>query len=74
MKHLRFVHLLLAFGFLLGVKNGCIALYRQGQSQPVRVFPYPVRLFPEQDQQALEKGISISDTAQLERLLEDYLS
>ena len=64
----------LMVAFLLGVRQGYITLWREGDAKPVEVFPYRAEMLPEADRQALEKGIVIQDEAELTRLLEDYLS
>ncbi|MDD5954543.1 MAG: hypothetical protein PUD38_05000 [Firmicutes bacterium] len=64
----------LIFGFLLGVSDGYIALWKDGNAQPLRVFPYRAELLPVADRQALERGIPLTDESELMRLLEDYLS
>ena len=70
----RYFCFALMFGFLLGVRNGYIALWRDGDAKPVQVFPYRAEMLPDADRQALEKGIHIADEDELKRLLEDYLS
>ena len=60
--------------FLLGSSNGYVALWKSGDPQPLQVYPYRTEMFPEADQQALERGILIESTQELDRMLEDYLS
>lgn len=74
MKQKKFVCLGLILGFLLGCHNGYIALWKDGHSSPMRVFPYRVALLPTPDQQALRRGIVVADETELAHLLEDYLS
>ena len=64
----------LIFLFILGCKDGFIALWKDSDPEPVRVFPYSVQSLPPADQKALEKGIPIEDAEDLKHLLEDYLS
>ena len=59
---------------LLGTRNGYIALWKAGEPEPIRTFPYMVQFIPEPDRRALEKGILIESPGQLAQLLEDYLS
>ena len=40
----------------------------------MEIFPYQAQFLPVADLQALEKGIFIDSTDELNRLLEDYLS
>lgn len=65
--------LILAAGFLLGIHNGYIALWRDGNPEP-QVSAYRADLLPPEDQRRLKEGIRIDDEAQLIQLLEDYLS
>lgn len=64
----------LIFLFILGCKDGYIALWKDSDPEPVKVFPYSVSALPDPDRQALEKGIRIENKEDLIRLLEDYLS
>lgn len=68
------VYIALFFGFLLGVQNGFIALWKDGSPEPIQVFPYRAASLPIADQQALENGIRIDSGTDLAQLLEDYLS
>ena len=74
MKKWNLLPAFLLFGFLLGIHNGKIALWKDDDPEPIRVFPYQASLLPEKDQDALEQGIRIRDRSQLIRILEDYLS
>ena len=65
--------LILAFGFLLGIHDGKIALWTDGNPVP-KVFPYRAQMLPEADQRRLEAGIRIEDGSELAGILEDYLS
>ncbi len=65
--------LILVLGFLLGIKDGYIALWKDGNQQP-QVFPYRAQMLPQEDQQRLKEGIRIKDSRELAQLLEDYLS
>ncbi len=61
-------------GFLLGVKDGRIALWKDEETDPWRLFPYPVSALPAETQQALRNGIRIDSMEDLDRLLENLLS
>ena len=74
MKVNRLLSLVIAFGFLLGVQNGYVALWEDGKAEPIRVFPYLAENLPDADRQALEKGIHLDSKLQLIQLIEDYLS
>ena len=73
MRNRHILCYLLALGFLLGIKDGKIALWKDGEEQP-RIFPYRAETLPEADQKRLEEGIRIEDGTKLAQLLEDYLS
>ena len=64
----------LLFLFILGSSDGFIALWKDSDPEPVRVFPYSIASLPEADRRALEQGIRIETETDLTRLLEDYLS
>lgn len=64
----------LLFLFILGSSDGFIALWKDSDPEPVRVFPYSIASLPEADRRALEQGIRIRSETDLTRLLEDYLS
>ena len=65
---------ILLWGFLLGIHDGYIALWKDQDPEPVKVFPYKASNLPEADQRLLKRGISISQDSELTKLLEDYLS
>ena len=64
----------LALSFLLGVHDGYIALWKDGNPEPAEVFPYKAELLPETDRKRLEAGIRINSKQDLLELMEDYLS
>lgn len=64
----------LLLGFLLGVHEGRIAIWKDGTAQPWRIFPYPFAVLPSDTQQELKKGIRIDTMEDLDRLLENLLS
>ena len=69
----QFLSLIFAAGFLIGVYEGKIALWKDGSNIPT-VFPYRASLLPRDDRKKLEQGIRIENEDQLIQLLEDYLS
>ena len=73
-KAKQFLSMGLIFGFLLGVQNGYVALWKDGNPEPLRVFPYLAENLPEADRMALEQGIHLNNRLQLIQLIEDYLS
>ena len=74
MKIRQLTAYLLLYGFLLGVHNGNIALWKDDDPNPIKVFPYCASALPQKDQEALRNGIKINDLNDLTKLLEDYLS
>lgn len=63
-----------AVGLILGVHNGYIALWQNGEEIPEQVFPYRSAMLPQADRERLETGILIENESRLHNLLEDYLS
>lgn len=63
-----------ALYLVLGIWKGYVALYEAGATEPMRIYPYAVASLPEADQAALEDGVIIRNSTQLEQALEDYLS
>ena len=57
--------------YLLRDSGGRIALYRQGEEEPVQVYDLYTHLLPQTDVLSLQKGIPIENEEQLDRLLED---
>ena len=68
------LYLALIFAFLLGSYEGFVALWKEPEPEPVKIFPYSVASLPREDQVRLEKGIRIESAEELMELLEDYLS
>lgn len=75
MKRLmHIIYCMVLTAFILGSKNGYVALWKGEDPKPVKVFPYPISALPLQDQQALKNGIRLDSIDDLYALLEDYLS
>lgn len=76
MKHFnhRIIPFALSFGIMLGVYRGRLALWKGDDPQPCKIFPYSVAALPDDQRQALERGIQINSAKELDRLLEAYLS
>jgi hypothetical protein len=72
MKKRSLVYLSLIFAFLLGTYRGYVAIWEDGE--PVWITQRPVEMLPPADQAALNTGIVVKSTAELNQLLEDYLS
>ena len=73
-KKFRILYCSLFLSFLLGVHEGRLALWRAGDAKPIQVFPVPVSMLPELDQQALEAGIPVESFRQAMEALQDYLN
>ena len=71
---LRYAYLALILTFLLGSRNGFVALWKIPDPEPVYVFPYRISALPPADQKKLKTGITVESYDELTRLLEDYLS
>ncbi len=71
---LRQLYLTLFFAFLLGSHEGFVALWTSPGGDPAHIFPYSLDSLPPADRQRLEQGITIESEAELQALLEDYLS
>ena len=61
-------------GFLVGTYNGRLAVWKDDDPQPYRVYPCPVYLFPKAEREALRKGIRINDMNDLSNFLENFMS
>ncbi len=73
-KRLRNATMILLLGFLLGSYNGRLAVWKDDDPQPYRVYPCPVYLLPAKEQDALRKGIRIDSMDDLHAFLENFLS
>ncbi len=63
----------LLLGFLLGIHNGRVALWKDQDPEPWRVFPYAVSALPRETRQALKAGIPIENMEDLENFIKNYL-
>ena len=72
MRKLHNIYCILCLGYLLGVYRGQIALWKDPDPKPIRVFPYSVTMLPKEDQRALEKGSRADANIELTWRLEDY--
>ena len=61
-------------GFLVGTYRGKLAVWKNDDPEPYRVYPCPVYLLPKQERAALQKGIRINNMEDLEQFLEKFLS
>lgn len=62
------------FSILLGIHDGKIALWKDDDPEPYKVFSYRADLLPDDARNALHKGIRVESKEELNRLLEAYLS
>ena len=65
---------ILLYGFLVGTYNGRIAVWKNDDPEPFRVYPCPVYLLPKKEQDALRKGIVIADMEDVRQFLENFMS
>ena len=72
-KRMHLCALALCFSFLLGIKDGRVALWKDDDPEPVKVYPYPVSMLPKKAVDALEKGIPIESEEALRELIDQYL-
>ncbi len=70
---MKYIPFLLLLGYL-GLYNGHLALWQDNCKTPEIVLPYNVESFPQADQIALKDGIPFKTEAELNRLIEDFLS
>ena len=69
----RICTMALAMGFLLGIHEGKLTLWREGQSHPEQIYDIRADSLPPADQLRLRRGIRVEDRQQLWLLLENYL-
>ena len=65
--------LALVSGFLLGIHEGRLALWREEVPHPEQIYDIRVDTLPPADRLLLEKGIRAADRAEVWRFLENYL-
>ena len=74
MKRTIILYSIILLGFILGIKDGRIALWQDGKQDPIQIFPYSAKLLPPDDRAMLEKGMHFDTKQQLIERIEDYLS
>ena len=74
MKIKKYQCYFLLAGFLVGIHNGRIAIWKGDDPQPIKILPYLAELLPEADRTALENGIILDTREDLIRFLEDHCS
>lgn len=65
---------ILLAGYLLGIRGGHVALWKQDDPQPIRIFPWSANMMPKEIRSALEKGIYVDADSDIGRLIEDMIS
>ena len=66
------IALMLLLGFLLGIHNGHIGVWKDQDPTPMRIIPCPVWVLSQRQQQMLQAGIRIDSMADVERLLTEF--
>ena len=74
MKKTQILTHILIFGFLLGIYEGKVALWKDNHKEPVKVFPYEASCLPETDQERLRQGVHVDSLSELYKLIQDYFS
>lgn len=58
--------------YYAGLSDNRVVIYVNGKAEPVLVTDIDVRTLPDTDRRQLAKGIPLANTADVNRLLEDY--
>lgn len=77
MKQRMLSHLccgVIMLSFLLGVHNGRLAMWKDEDPTPCKVFPCPIVVLPGPVQEQLKSGIRLETIEDVNRLLENFLS
>ena len=69
----RCIGILMA-GFLLGTSNGRLAVWKDDDPKPFRVYPCPIRLLPKKERNALSRGIRIDSMEDVSWFFENFMS
>jgi hypothetical protein len=64
----------LFFSFLLGVHDGRLAMWKDEDPTPCKVFPCPIIVLPQAVQEQLRAGLRLESMDDVNRLLENFLS
>ena len=64
----------LMMSFLLGVHDGRLAMWKDEDPTPCKVFPCPIIVLPKTVQQQLKTGIRLQTMDDVNQLLENFLS
>lgn len=71
-KSKRLLTTLLACGFLLGIRNGKLALWRDGALHPEQIYDIRADTLPPADRLRLRQGIRLESREEVWQLLENY--
>lgn len=73
-KHVRRIcTLVLAMGFLLGIRDGRLALWQEGSGHPLQIYDIRADTLPPADQLQLRRGIRLQTRQELWQVLENYM-
>ena len=61
-------------GFLLGIRDGRLTLWRDGSIHPEQIYDIRADSLPPADRLALHRGIRVENREELWEILENYLS
>ena len=61
-------------GYVVREYNGCVAVFREGRSNPARITSTRTDTLPKSDIKKLREGIRVEDRQTLDKILEDYCS
>lgn len=65
--------MVLVMGFLLGIRDGKVTLWQDGQSHPEQIYDIRADTLPPADQIQLRRGIRVQTRQELWLLLENYM-
>ena len=71
-RSMRLLSMLLAFGFLLGIRNGRLALWRDDDPHPEQIYDIRADTLPPADRLRLRQGIRVQTREEVWQLLENY--
>ncbi len=63
----------LLLGFILGLHNGRVALWKSDDPQPIKIFPWSASFLPDNIRSALEKGIYVEEDSDIGILIQDMI-
>ena len=66
--------LMMALGFLLGIREGRLTLWRDGEDRPEQVYDIQADSLPPADRLQLRRGIRVESREDVWLLLENYLN